>query len=61
MGCEHSNFMDCCEQECRDRCARECCEENSGGNLIWIISLIVIGYCLLTSDNKNGGLLGGLF
>lgn len=54
--------MDCCEQECKDKCFRECCCRDEGGsNLIWIIILIVIIYCLFCGDNRGGGLFGGLF
>lgn len=60
---ERSRCMDCCEQDCKDKCFRECyCnDENNGSNLIWLIILIVIIYCLFCGDNKNGSLLGGLF
>ena len=55
--------MDCCEQDCRDKCFKVCyCnDDNNGSNLIWLIILIVIIYCLFCGDNKNGGLFGGLF
>ncbi len=55
--------MECCREECQDKCFRDCyCrDENNGNNLIWLIILIVIIYCLFCNDNKGGGLLGGLF
>ena len=54
--------MECCQQECQDKCFKDCyCEdEDNGSNLIWLIILIVIIYCLFCNDNK-GGLFGGLF
>ncbi len=55
--------MDCCQQECREKCFRDCyCNDNdNGSNLIWLIILIVIVYCLFCNDGKGNGLLGGLF
>ena len=46
--------MDCCEQDCKDKCFKECyCnDDNNGNNLIWLIILIVIIYCLFCGDNK---------
>ena len=54
--------MECCQQECQDKCFKDCyCkDEDNGSNLIWLIILIVIIYCLFCNDNK-GRLFGGLF
>ena len=40
--------MECCQQECQDKCFKDCyCkDEDNGSNLIWLIILIVIIYCL---------------
>lgn len=54
---------ECCQQDCRDRCFKECCGHDcdNNGNIIWIIVLIIIIYCLFCNDGKGGGLFGGLF
>lgn len=61
---DQNRCMDCCEQECKDKCYRECCCHNDndcGNNGIWLIILLIIIYCLFCNDNKGGGLFGGLF
>ena len=59
---EQGRYMDCCEQECKEKCMKDCyCHNDTDGNLIWLIILIVIIYCLFCNDNKGGGLFGGLF
>lgn len=60
---DQSRYMDCCEQECKEKCVRDCyCHnDNDNNNLIWMIILVVIIYCLFCNDGKGGGLFGGLF
>ncbi|MFR0902642.1 MAG: hypothetical protein ACLSFO_02830 [Anaerovoracaceae bacterium] len=49
--------MDCCEQDCRDKCFKECyCnDDNNGSNLIWLIILIVIIYRLSAEIIRTAG------
>lgn len=54
--------LDCCEQECKDRCVKECyCKEQNGNNGILLILLIIVLFCIFCNDDNNGGLFGGLF
>ncbi len=53
--------MECCREECNDKCIKDCyCNDNNNSG-IWLIILIIIIYCLFCNDNKGGGLFGGLF
>ena len=61
-------FGDCCDNDFRDRCHRDCCDKccdkcccDNGGNGIWMIILIIVILCLFCGDNNSGGLFGGLF
>ena len=65
MGDDHRG-MECCERDCvkdcRDRCLKECyCEEENDNNIIGLILLILVIYCLFCNGNGKGGLFGGLF
>jgi hypothetical protein len=53
--------MECCQEECQEKCVKDCYCKDNGGNLIWLIILIVIIYCLFCNDDRNGGLFGNLF
>ncbi len=62
--CRHDDMrrMECCEQECYDKCVRDCyCRDNNGSNGILLLFFLILIYCFLCSDGRNGGLLGGLF
>ena len=62
--CRHDELrrLECCEQECHDRCVRDCyCHDNNGGNGILLLFFLILAYCFLCNDGKNGGLFGGLF
>ena len=58
--------LECCQQECKDKCFQECCCRDcrpcdEGGNGIWLIILIVVIYLIFCNDNNGKGLFGGLF
>lgn len=60
--CEERRQLECCEKECQEKCVRDCyCNDNNGGNGVLLLFLLIIVYCIFCSDNKNGGLFGGLF
>ena len=69
---DENRCMECCEKECRERCWQKCCGQNDccanvccdqdGGNLIGLLFLLLVLYCLFCyNGNGRGGLLGGLF
>ncbi|MBR5128925.1 MAG: hypothetical protein IKU67_02620 [Firmicutes bacterium] len=54
--------LECCVNECQEKCVRDCyCNDNNGGNGILLLFFLILIYCFLCSDGKNGGLFGGLF
>ncbi len=64
--------MECCQQECEEKCVKDCyCNNNNGcgicnavngqsSNWVLLILLFLLIMCLC-SDDRNGGFLGGLF
>ena len=68
---DEQRCMECCERDCRQQCWEKCCCQNEcrhdccdeeGGNLIGLLLLLLVVYCLFCSNGHGrGGLLGGLF
>lgn len=65
--CRHDDYrrLECCEQECKEKCVRDCyCNDYnncSNSNGVLLLFLLILVYCIFCGDNKNGGLFGGLF
>ena len=56
--CDRDRDRDRCDWD-RDRCDRDFCDDD-GGNIIWILIVLLVVYCLFC-NNRKGGIFGGLF
>ena len=69
---DEQRCLDCCERECKDKCFQKCCCDrghdrcdrdfcdDDGGNIIWLLIVLLVVYCLFC-NNRKGGIFGGLF
>ena len=59
--CDDHRRLECCEAECQEKCVRDCyCRDNNNGGGL-LLFLLILAYCFLCGDGKNGGLFGGIF
>ncbi|MCI6012834.1 MAG: hypothetical protein MRZ97_08610 [Firmicutes bacterium] len=71
---DEKKCLACCEKECRDHCFQKCCCDRDrdrdrdrdicdedGGSIFGLLILLLVVYCLFCSNNRRGGLFGGLF
>ena len=67
---DEKKCLACCEKECRDHCFQKCCCDRDrdrdicdedGGSIFGLLIFLLVVYCLFCSNNRRGGLFGGLF